>query len=264
MIKLAKKSFLISFVLLLTSLSVCLAQNGSMSNYTKDGKLISEGGGAGNNISGEFKLTAYRLEVIDLAKPFDLKDGKPPIETAFRLVLITKDKLPPGDFSIWIDDSPHTAIRTQPNELTILLYSRTLPNQALVLGLSKRGRNDVADRSVLADTLNVPSEYATPQDVTGTTDAVVKLRRVPPANRIIEVWVEVPGLPCREKDVPIFIEIDGYAHDIFCSGNAFVNWLSPEQFARLRNGAQILLKKGVGRESRLIRTVGNLNKNSLP
>lgn len=246
------------FLWLFGGLSVCWAQESSMSIYTIKGKLISKG--SNTNPVGELKVTTYRLEQIELTKPFDMRDGKPPIETAFRLVLKTKQPLPLGDFSIWLDDFQHYAFQTQPNAFAIVIYARTLPDGKVKLALSKRGENDLASRSVSPEILTVPSDYATPSEEIEANRPIIKLRRLPNRNTFIELKIEIPGTKCVMADIPFIIEVNGQAFSTFCEGDAMFAILSSEEFAQLRNGAEISVKLGKSTNRRI---VGYLDKNSL-
>jgi hypothetical protein len=115
----------------------------------------------------------------------------------------------------------------------------------------------------LSGTLSVPLDYATPIEEILANRPVIKLRRIPPTNGGIELRVEVPRIPCQEKAIPLFLEIDGQMQSTNCSGKAYINWFTPEQFAKLRNGAEIKLKRGFGPNAPSLLIVGTLDKSAL-
>lgn len=250
----------VGFVLLCAGLLLCPAQNSRKADYTRKGVVISEGR---NSNTGDPEVNGYRLEVFELARPFNMGDGKPPLESAFRLVIVTKDDISLNDFSIWMDDFPYTAVQVGSNELAILIYGWSLPDQTIKLGLSKRGKNDPADRTILSGTLSVPSGYATPIEEILANQPVIRLRRIPPTNTGVELRVEVPRIPCEMKAIPVSLEVDGHTQSTFCDGAAYINWFSPEQFVQLRNGAEIKLRRGGGRNARLLLIVGTLDKTAV-
>jgi hypothetical protein len=249
---------LIALLVFFCNLSVCLAQDG---DYEKKGRLISKG--SNTTPVGELKVTTYRLEVIKLTKPLDRKDSKPPLETAFRLVIMTDEPLPVGSYNIWIDDVEYQAHQVQPNAVAVIKYVRTLPN-GVMLALSKWGEKDLTARSVLPETLNVPDAYTTSLQEIEENRPVIKLRRLTNSTTI-EIRVKVPNVRCTIANNPLVIRIDSPAFSGIglCDGDVFIHWLPVEKFAQLSDGAEILLAKGSGRELRHRRVVGRLDKSSL-
>ncbi len=101
--------------------------------HTAPGKLIS----AGKNSTpvGPLKAKTYRLEQVQLEKPFDTieADGtKHRLETAIRLK-VTLGSPPTNDYFIWIDDVPELAYPsgheklTGENSISLLLLTPMVP-----------------------------------------------------------------------------------------------------------------------------------------
>ena len=130
------------FIALLVS-GICLSpgyagaqQSGSTAltdEHSAPGQVIS----AGKNASpvGPLKAKTYRLEKVNLAKPFESveADGtKRRLETAFRLTVIL-GSTPKSDYFIWVDDVPWQAYASGyeqlngENSISFLLYTPTLP-----------------------------------------------------------------------------------------------------------------------------------------
>lgn len=174
-------------LVVLGSWSFCLAQGNFLKDIKREGEVIS----SGNNTTpvGPLKATTYRLEIVRLKEPFQSEHEKPPFEQVFRLTIRVAERLPMEVFSIWIDGRENVAVQVGPKSVAMLIYSRTLPN-GVPLALSIQGKKELTSRSVLPETLFVPSEYATPLEDLEARQPVVKLRRLP---KTIEIRIEFPG-----------------------------------------------------------------------
>jgi hypothetical protein len=247
---------LITLLVIFCNLSICLAQG---DDYERKGSVISKG--SNRTPVGELKVTTYRLEVIKLTKPFNLGDDKPPIETAFLIVIMTDEPLPFGNVSVWLDDKEIQPKRIQPNAFAIILYARTLQN-GMTLALSKRGERDLTARSVLPETLNVPDAYATSLQEIEENRPVIQLRRLARIPRI-QIRIKIPNRRCVTGNNVLVVEIDGKEFDAGCDDGVITRMLLDEEFAQLRDGAEIALKYGFGRNARNRRIVGRLDKSSL-
>jgi hypothetical protein len=75
----------------------------------------------------------------------------------------------------------------------------------------------------------------------------------------VEIRVESPQLQCSiAVNVPTVLEIDCKDFGGGCS-----HWFSNEEFAQLRDGAEIIIKRGFGRDATNRRVVGRLDKSRL-
>lgn len=251
-----RNSLLITLLILFCNLSICVAQG---DDYERKGSVISKG--SNKTPVGDLKVTTYRLELIKLTKPFDLGDEKPPIETAFRLVIMTDEPLPFGNVSVWIDEKEIQPKRIQPNAFAIILYARTLQD-GMTLALSTRVEKDLTARSILPETLNVPDAYATSLQEIAENRPVIQLRRLTRIQRI-QIRIKIPNSRCATTNNILVVEIDGKEFDAGCDGDAITRLLLDEEFVQLRDGSEIALKRGFGRDARNRRVVGRLDKSSL-
>ncbi|HMO82529.1 MAG TPA: hypothetical protein PKD24_17275 [Pyrinomonadaceae bacterium] len=240
-------------------LSICSAQN-ETGLHMKKNDVISKG--SNNSPVGELGVTTYRLEKIRLETPLDLKDGMPPIDYAFHLLIITDKELPVSGFSIWLNDTQLSASATDSKLVGAMLYRRALPDGA-TLGLSKYGEDEIVDRSILPEKLNVPSEYAISLEELEPAQVVIKLLRRSLRVPVMELRLDIPEMPCYIGGIGFLIEIDGRNFNSSCAGRSMFLSFSIEEFAKLRDGAEVAVKRGAGRESAGRRVVGRLNKSTI-
>lgn len=248
-------------VIALSFQTICTAQISS--EFTVKGQLISKGSNKTSN--GEFNVTTYRLEEIELTQPIDLRDEKPPIKKAFRLIVMTGKPLPIGDFSVWVDDAQQYGMQIRPDAVAIVIYARTLTNGATI-GLSKREEIYLTERSILLETLSVPSDYATPLEELQARTPIIKLRRLAQGVRPIELRIERFGTKCIvSAAIPHVLEIDGEDYNVGCADRAevFIYSFSVEDFDQIRDDSEVVIKRGWGRDGRNRRVVGRLNKSSI-
>ncbi len=257
-----KKLCLLFHFAVFGSLSVCLAQANSQNLHIKQGTIIHEEERTASN--GRITVIGYRLEQVRLAKPWGGgHKGEPsPLESIFRVVIKTSNDLPKNLYSVWLDENQINAYQTRPNEVVILIYTKTLPNGIIKLGLSSRVEADGVTRFILPGTLYVPPEFATPNDEIEAAKPVITLRRLSPKNPTVELAVKLSTPTCNDNSF-LTIEIDSQELNTFCSGGLLSAWIPEEIFTRLRNGADIIIKRGAGRNSKVLFTAGQLNKTSL-
>lgn len=234
--------------------------------YIKEGKLLFEQ--KTNGTLGEIDFTGYRLEVID--PPYEMS-GDSPTPRVFRIVVVSSQPLPKMElYSVWFGDlNELDAYLTRPNEFTALIFAKTLPSGEISIGVSRRGKQRPDDRLVFPGTLYVPPEYATPTDEL-ETEPVIKLIRLSTGRIQIRVEYERGGCFDLATALPrySFLEIEGFDHDSLgpspftCSGRNFVGTFSPEEFARIPNGANIVKKVVIG-ENVSRKVVGRLYKSPI-
>lgn len=202
----------------------------------------------------------YRLEEVVLGETVDLKDGKPPLEKAFRLTIMTEKALPLGSYSIWFGDIQRRALAVGPTSVAIQIHSRKLES-GVTLALSRFDGVSTIQRSTLPETLFVPSEYAMSWEKVAAETPIVSLRRLELFRPVIELSVEVPRLRCAIASVPFVIKINGVAKETLCRGDMFIVRFTTDQFNRLNKGATIDLKKWGSGGS--VRRIGSLNKGTI-
>lgn len=256
------------FVFLVGCLMSVSGQTDVDSFYTKEGKLVTELNTS--VLSEEFNLVGYRLEVIDLPVSGDKKIDDLPLQRAFRIVVVSSRDLPKMRlYSVWLGDlNQLDAYLTQSNELSAVIFAKTLPSGDLTIGLSKRGARNPEERVVFPGTLYVPPDYATPADELETTTPIIKLKRLP---KTIELRVEYSRGGCFDQmtGLPRYstLEIEGFETTprritFMCDGHHFVGYFSPEEFARIPNGANII-KKVVDGNNVSKKVVGRLDKSTI-
>lgn len=257
--KIHVKSVIITLSLLFLGSTLCLSQ-GSLEDFKRTGKLLSESENTAP--AGKLGIISYRLEELKLSKPFDLSDGKPAIENAFRLVVLTAQKLPLDTFNIWLDDAPRQAIQITPKSVALIIYARTIPD-GMTIALSTTSERELQDRSILSDRLIVPFPYATSPQEIASSQPVISLRRLDTDSPLIELRVDIPNRPCVIGNAVKVFEIDGLELNADCDRDAIIRLFSVTEFARLRDGAEIKFKYGYGRESSSGFVLGRLNKSSI-
>ena len=258
MLNLAKNSLMVALTICLWNASDCFAQDRMTKLLTKEGQLISEG--TNTTPVGELKATTYRLELVS---PTSSSEGQNPNpqNKLFRLTIKTQENLPMGTFSIWIDGmESYGAVKVGPKSVVLLRYAKSLQN-GLSLALTVRGKKDPADRSVLPETLYVPPPYATSQAEIEARKPIITLRRVARSRvGIIELKIENSALShCHTNSYDYFIEIGG----VYVPETCGVAWLTPEKFAHLTDGAEIVLKRGYSQRAQTIGIIGRLDKGTL-
>jgi hypothetical protein len=259
MFSFVNKLTLVIFITLFCSLSLCLAQSDAKGNYTNVGKVISKG--RNTSPSGTLSVVSYRLEIIKLTSPIDLNDGKPPLETAFRLIITTQNPLPVGSFKIHLGNMELPASLLKPNEVATIIFRRNLPAN-VTLSLSKQGENESLTRSSLAEMFSVPSRYAASFEEMQKNSPVVRLYKVNKSSDI-EIKINIPGRKCYEGNNLLVIEVGAVEFGAGCDEDAIVRQLSAEEFSRMNNGAEIAVKDGYGNGARNRLVVGQLNKNTV-
>ena len=259
MLNLAKNSLMVALTICLWNASDCFAQDRMEQLLTKQGHLLSEG--SNTTPVGELKATTYRLETVTLTKPRVIGRDRQPLEYIFRLTILTSDPLPMKSFSIWMDGIDYFGSEQVGEKAVAMLISgRTLRN-GLSLALAVRGKKDPADRSVLPETLYVPPPYATSQAEIEARNPIITLRRVARSRvGIIELKIENSALSfCHMNSYDYFIEIGG----VYVPETCGVAWLTPEEFAQLTDGAEIVLKRGYTQRAQTIGIIGRLDKGTL-
>lgn len=234
--------------------------------YIKEGKLLFEQ--KTNGTSGEIDFIGYRLEVID--PPYEMI-GDSPTPRVFRIVVLSSQPLPKMElYSVWFGDlNELDAYLTRPKELTALIFANTLPSSEISIGVSKRGKQSLDDRLVFPGTLYVPPEYATPTDEL-ETEPVIESKRL--SNGRIQIRVKYERGGCFDLATALprysFLEIEGFDRDrrgpspFTCGGRDFVGTFSPDEYARIPDGANIIKNVVIG-DNVSKRVVGRLYKSPI-
>jgi hypothetical protein len=238
----------------------------STDEHLAPGEVLS----AGNNTKpvGPLKAKTYRLEKVKLAKPFETVDTdgtKHRLESAFRLTVIL-DSPPNADYFIWIDDVPWRAYSsgderlTGENSISLLRFAPTVPfGNGSTLAISISGRK--FDLTTLPEKLIVPPEVRAmpvPDDSRMHIKSIRSALIISGTKRRPVVWVTISS--------PITFPIMNSAptleiwDKVFLggtSGNEASFMMGAEEFAQLKDGAQVILNGPISG------AVGRLNKTML-
>jgi hypothetical protein len=266
------------FIVLLVS-GICLnpsyAGAQQVSSMSKDvltderfapGQVVSSGKNA--SAVGPLKVKTYRLEKVNLAKPFESieADGtKRQVETAFRLT-VTLDSPPNNDYFIWVDDIPWQAYPSGyetlngENSISFLLYTPTLPfENGSSLAISTYSRK--------FELTALPEKLTVPLDVRAklvADNARMQLKNIrsgviisgKEARRVVWFTISSPFV-FPVLDAAPTLEIWDKVLVGGAQGHEATFMMGADEFARLKDGAQIILRFPVGG------VVGRLNKSML-
>lgn len=260
MFNLGKTLIVVASIVCYAVTSEAIAQVDFQTLLTMKGREISKG--SNSSPSGGLGATTYRLEIVTSSLGAEKKEDKVPENKWFRLTINTDKKLPMEVFSIWIDGQEYFgAEQVGPKSVAILIQAKALPSGSS-LGLSVRGEKNLADRSVLPETLFVPPDYATPLSEIEASKPIVKLTRV---GEGVEVRIEnSEWLPASNHRI-VSYEIEGYdpgPNPVSFVCDTFCIWIPTDKFARIRDGAEI--RKAVQTGDDVTTTVvGRLDKGTL-
>jgi len=230
------------------------------------GQVVSSGKNA--SPIGALKVKTYRLEKVNLAKPYESveADGtKRQVETAFRLT-VTLDSPPNSEYFIWVDDVPWPAYPSGyeklngENSISLLLHGATLPfENGSSLAISRYARK--FELTTLPEKLVVPLDVRakaiaeqTRLQIKGIRSGVIidgkETRRVVwftiSSPFVFPVLNAAPTLEIWDK-----VLVGG------AGGYEATFMMGADEFARLKDGAQIILRFPGGG------LVGRLNKSML-
>jgi hypothetical protein len=230
------------------------------------GQVLSEGKNSAP--VGPLKAKTYRLEKVKLAKPFESvgpNGTKRRLESAFR-VKVTLDSPPNNDYFIWIDDVPWRAYTsgyerlTGENSISLLLFSPTVPfDNGSTVAISTYSRK--FDLTTLPEKLVVPADVRAKPVADDSRMHIKSIRSaliISGTKRRPVVWITISS--------PITFPIMNSAptleiwDKVFLggtSGNEASFMMGAEEFAQLKDGAQVILNGPISG------AVGRLNKTML-
>ncbi len=243
--------------------------NNLLDEHTAPGKLISAG--KNSTPGGPLKAKTYRLEQVQLEKPFDTieADGtKHRLETAIRLK-VTLGSPPTNDYFIWIDDVPELAYPsgheklTGENSISLLLLTPMVPfENGSSLAISTFSRK--FELTTLPEKLFVPTEMRSKPVPESERMHITSIRSaliITETRRRPVVWITISS-PFRfpiMNSIPT-LEIWDKVFQGGTRGNEASFMMGADEFAQLKDGAQVILN-GPGP----IRgwAIGRLNKSML-
>ena len=243
-----------------------ISKNASPDEHFAPGQLVSSGKNA--SPTGPLKVKTYRLEKVNLAKPYEsvAADGtKRQVETAFRLT-VTLDSPPNSEYFIWVDDVPWPAYPSGyeklngENSISLLLPGATLPlENGSSLAISRYGRK--------FELTTLPEKLVVPLDVRAKAIAEQPRLQI----KAIRSGLIVSGKESRRVvwftiSSPVVFPVLNAAPTLEIWDKVFVGgaqgyeasfMMGADEFAKLKDGAQVILKFPVGG------VVGRLNKSIL-
>jgi hypothetical protein len=225
---------------------------------------------AGKNAApiGPLKVKSYRLERVTLAKP--IESAKPNgtrdrLVTAFRLK-VTLDSPPTNDYFIWVDDFPWRAYpsgyerNSGENSISLMLITPTSPfADGSTLAISTFSRK--FERTELPEKLVVPLDVQTtsvPDNerlrIKSIRNALIVVEKKP--RRVVWITISSPFAFPVTDSAPT-LEIWDKVFVGGTQGNEAIFMMGADEFAQLRDGAQVIFKGQVNV------SVGRLNKSML-
>lgn len=230
------------------------------------GQVVSSGKNA--SAVGPLKAKTYRLEKVNLAKPYESveADGtKRQVETAFRLT-VTLDSPPNSDYFIWVDDVPWQAYPSGyekvngENSISLLLFGPALPfENGSSLAISTLSRK--FELTTLPEKLVVPVEVSAKPAADKARFQIKSIRSGvivsgKEARRVVWFTISSPFVFPVLNAAPS-LEIWDKVLVGGAQGHEATFMMGADEFARLKDGAQIILRFPVGG------LVGRLNKSML-
>lgn len=245
--------------------------------FRSPGKEISEGSNTIPVGDGEMKVISYYLEEIVPAKPIEKVSmsevGKPlppvgldrqaPVRVERVLRLTIKGEFPSGNYIIWVGDQPsREGVDYSPKKLTTIFYFTGLNSispfeEGATLAVSRyTGKNDLrAPRTVLPDRLHLPAHLQFGRISPADVGSMIKsINRVSSSNQLLgQPGIEIEftrKLPFEILNTTLVLQIG--LEEFFLSYHptgdlkSVIFTLTPEEFARLKDGDKVILKWGTG------------------
>jgi hypothetical protein len=235
-----------------------LDSNVAMTLQIVAGKLLSKVQSSLQGSERQAELITYRLEEVQLSEPRSLQiQGKSEsLEVAYRLMLTGGDYLAQVEL-IWIDDAPLPVFRRRhtqggAQEIGAMIYDRSILRRDAEISISQNGSNRIY---TLSEPLRLPTDFpasispnAKEGQRTVEGNAVVRIHsatRTIGATRQPLVQMELnTNRPFPAKDSALQLQIGKqfFLNELSGdhSGRRLTLTLTPEMFAGLRQGAEVV------------------------
>ncbi len=246
------------------------------------GKLVSNGHSL---LRGNAEAITYRLEEVQLPelRALEIRGRRETLEVAFRLILLGGQSLSEADL-IWIDDAAlpvfrRRADRTGAQEIGALVYDRWILRQGAEISVSEETGRRI---HTIADPLTLPADFHTrvqpnvddgekPVEGNAVVSIHSAVRTVGSKRQPLVQIILKTGKPLPASDAALQLQIgrriflDELSGDQ--SGRRLTLTLTPEMFAELKQGAEIVAffgkPDGSGFSDQKIWRFGRLNKEIL-
>jgi len=203
------------------------------------GRLVANG--ESRTPIGENRLLTYKLEEVDLQKPleFEIRGKTHHLTTVLRLT-ITSESIQ-GAHTIWIDDAALPRVfGLGAHAIGTFIYDRSILRDGAEISVS-----DSREFVTLPERLKLPKEFgSTIEPLIEDGNAIVgihSLVRIAGSvrRRMIEIEMRTNrAFPIRNAELQVQI-----GRESFMAGGAGSTagvFLTPEQFARLKDGAEVI------------------------
>jgi hypothetical protein len=230
------------------------------------GRLVAKG--EGRTPIGRDRLLTYKLEEVDVQNPldFEIRGKKHHLTTVLRLT-ITSESIQ-GAHTIWIDDAALPRVfGLGANAIGTFIYDRSILRDGAEISVSD-GREVVT----LPERLRLPKEFSAKiEPIVEEGNSIVgihSLLRITGSVRRPMIQIELrTGRPFPIRNAGLEVQI-GKA--FFMAGGAGPSggvFLTPEQFAQLKDGAEVIAfynsPDRSGASAKEIWYFGRLNKSML-
>lgn len=209
---------------------------------------------AGDNVVPTAKLNvkSYRLEEVKLPQPLevDIRGTNKSIDSFIRLT-ITGEKFQPGEYTIWLGEESLTDVMRSPSELVTVIFDRALLENGAAIAVSYETLDDPS-RTVLPETLYVPSEVQVGSENVGNEITVTRIRKVNLTDHAPVIEIELTsqtGFQVRNA-IRVFQigEFETYGNNPpDGDGNKWMIRMPLEVFEKLEDGSPIFVKAERGK-----------------
>ncbi len=262
---------LVIVLIIAFEVNLVIGQTGSQELKINDpllatGKLVTKG--ESRTPVGHDKLLTYKLEEVALSTPIELeiRGKKQRLTTVLRLTISSESIQ--GAHTIWIDDAALPRVfGLGANAIGVLIYDRSILREGAEISISN-GKNFVT----LPERLRLPKEFsATIEPIAEEGNSIVGVRsilRIAGSVRRPMIEIEMrTNRPFPVRNAVLQVQI---GKQVFMAGGAGATagvFLTPETFASLKNGAEVIAFYNTpdrsGASGREIWHFGRLNKSML-
>jgi len=190
---------------------------------------------------GDSKLLTYKLEEVDLPKPleFEIRGKTQHLTTVVRLT-ITSESIS-GAHTIWIDDAALPRVfGLGAHAIATLIYDRSILRHGAEISVS-----DSREFVTLPERLRLPKELlSTIEPLSEEGNSIVRIHsllRIAGSVRRPMIQIEMRtnrAFPIRNAELQVQIGRESFMAG--GAGSTAAVFLTPEQFARLKDGAEVI------------------------
>lgn len=230
------------------------------------GRLVAKG--ENKTALGQARLLSYQLEEVDLPKPMELEiRGKTHHLTTVLRLTITSESIS-GAHTIWIDDAALPRVfGLGAHAIGTFIYDRSILRDGAEISVS-----DSREFVTLPERLKLPGEFkSTIEPLIEMGNAIVgihSLLRIAGSVRRPMIQIEMrTDRPFAVRNAELQVQIGKESFMAGGAGPAAGVFLTPEQFAQLKDGAEVIaFYNSPDRSGALAKDIwyfGRLNKSML-